>query len=91
MTLPLHTKVYGGHDYVMESMSIARTIENENPDIDQYIRQYDPNLIVSTLEEELKVNPYIRFNAAEIIQKIEEKKMPSRTEYERFHSIMEIY
>ncbi len=91
ITLPLETKIYGGHDYVMESMNMARTIENNKSDIDNYIKQYDPNLIISTIEDELKVNPYIRFNAVEMIKQLKEKKMPLETEYERFHSIMEIY
>ncbi len=91
ITLPLDTKVYGGHDYVIESMSIARTIEKDNLDINSYIKRYNPDLIISTIADELKVNSYIRFNAPEMIKMLETKKVPSGTEYERFHSIMENY
>jgi len=59
ITRPLHTKVYGGHDYVIESMNFARTIEIDNPDIDTYIKHYNLDLVVSTIADELRVNPFI--------------------------------
>jgi len=91
ISLPENTKVYGGHDYVLESMKMAGIIEKDNPDIEAYIRNYNPELIVSTLEDELKVNSYIRFNAPDMINNLEKKNMPVDTEFARFSSIMEIY
>lgn len=91
LSLPGSTKVYAGHDYVMESMQVAKTIEKDNPFIDEYIRRYDRSLIVSTLDDELHVNPYIRFNADSMIALLLKKKMPSQTEFDRFKSIMEIF
>jgi hydroxyacylglutathione hydrolase len=90
-SLPKETRIYGGHDYVMESMKIAKAIEPDNPCIDEYIRGYNPKRIVSTLEDELKANLYLRFNAPAMVQKLEAKHMPAKTEFERFHSIMEMY
>lgn len=91
ISLPGGTKVYGGHDYVMESMQVAQTIEKENPFIENYIQRYDRSLIVSTLDDELNVNPYIRFNADSMIALLQKKKMPTQTEFDRFKSIMEIF
>ncbi len=91
IALPEETVIYGGHDYVLESMKIAKTIEKNNNNIDDYVKKYNPDFIVSTLDEELKTNPYIRFNAPAIIKNLEEKNMPVTTEFARFKSIMEIY
>jgi hydroxyacylglutathione hydrolase len=91
IAFPGSTKIYAGHDYVMEAMEIARSIEKNNPDIETYINNYDPSYIVSTLDDELKVNPFLRFNAPCIIENLKEKNKPCDTEFERFNSIMEIY
>ncbi|MCK5696093.1 MAG: MBL fold metallo-hydrolase [Desulfobacula sp.] len=89
--LPKNTKIYGGHDYVIESMEIAKSIEKDNPHIEEYIKKYNPGLIVSTLDEELRVNSYLRFNAPAIINNLQKKNMPTNTEFARFKSIMGIY
>jgi len=91
ISLPKDTKIYGGHDYVLESMEIAKTIEKENPYIEEYIKKYNSGLIVSTLDDELKVNLYIRFNATGMISNLKKRNMPINTELARFKSIMEIY
>jgi len=86
-----NTKIYGGHDYVIESMEIAKTIEKDNPNIGEYLKKYDPLLIVSTLDDELRANPYIRFNAPSMINNLKKRNLPANTEFERFKSIMENY
>lgn len=91
MAFPGETKIYSGHDYVLESLKIAAEIEKDNPDIGPYLQKYDPSRVVSTLADELKINPYIRFNAPSMIHRLEGKKMPCNTEEQRFFSIMEIY
>ena len=91
MSLPEETRVFAGHDYVAESLAAAWSIDKENADISAYEKKYTPDLVVSTLSDELKVNPYLRFNAPAILRKIEERNMPSSTEEERFASLMEIY
>ena len=91
ISLPGNTRIYAGHDYVIESMEIAKTIEKTNPHIDDYIKKYHPQLVVSTLEDELKVNPYIRFNAQGMIKNLKKRNMPADTPFARFQSIMEIY
>ncbi len=91
ISLPPETKVYGGHDYVLESMKMAKIIEGENPHIAKYTQKYDSALIVSTIQDELDANPYVRFNAEGMISRLKEKKLPLETEFDRFKSIMEIY
>lgn len=91
MSLPKQTKIYGGHDYVIESMKMARIIEKDNPNIEAYVKKYNPGLIVSSLQDELDVNPYIRFNEPAMVSNLQARKMPADTEYARFKSIMDIY
>ncbi|MCP3940448.1 MAG: MBL fold metallo-hydrolase [Desulfobacteraceae bacterium] len=91
LAFPGETKIYAGHDYVQESMKLASTIEENNSDIEDYLQKYDPRLVVSTLGDELRVNPYVRFNAPGMIDLLRDKTMPCKTEEQRFIAIMEIY
>lgn len=91
MDLPDRTKIYSGHDFVTESIAAAWAIEKDNPHIKAYEAAYDPALVVSTLEDERKVNPYLRFNSPAILRRLEERGMPMETEAQRFASLMEIY
>lgn len=91
MRLPPDTRVYAGHDYVKESLKYAQIIEPGNPELEVYKAKYSPGHVVSTLEDEFKVNPYIRFNAPSMVRRLEEKNVPRKTEFQRFSSIMEIY
>lgn len=91
MALPKETKIYSGHDYVTDSLAAAVTIEGDNPDIQAYGRAYAPEHVVSRLADELKVNPYIRFNTPAMIERLHKKNMPCDTEAQRFASIMEVY
>lgn len=85
------TRIYAGHDYVRESMAFARSIEPDNPDIDRYLTRYDPSHVVSTLGDELKVNPFLRFNDPALIRILEARGLPVKTEYDRWRSMMEVY
>lgn len=91
ISLSPDTKIYSGHDYVLESLAIAQKIEKDNPLIEKYIQKYNPDLVTSTLADELEVNPYIRFNAEAMVNKLTQRNMPADTEIDRFKSIMEIY
>ncbi len=91
MEMPEETRIFAGHDYVAESLAAAWSIEKDNPDIEIYEKKIRPDLVVSTLADELKVNPYLRFNCPAIVQRLEERNMPRDTEKERFSSLMEIY
>ena len=91
MDLPGDTKIYAGHDYVEESLTYAGIIEPDNPELSEYKEKYDNAHVVSCLSDELKINPYIRFNAPSMVTRLKEKKLPGETEFQRFSSIMEIY
>ncbi len=88
MSYPDDTILYAGHDYVTESMVVARQFEPDNPDITPYLTAYDPDHVCSVLADERKVNPYLRFNQETIIAVLERKGLPSGTEYQRWCSVM---
>ncbi|MBW1845846.1 MAG: MBL fold metallo-hydrolase [Deltaproteobacteria bacterium] len=90
MALPEDTVIYAGHDYVEEYMGVAKSLEPDNPNIDAYVKNYDPTHVRSTLEEEFKVNPCLRFNDPKIVSILEAKGRPAGTEFERFASIRDM-
>ena len=90
MSYPGSTRIYAGHDYVADSLAFARHLTPHNAAIDAYAAAYDRNHVVSTLDDELAVNPYLRFNAPEIIRVLELKNLPTNTEYQRWEGIMSI-
>ncbi len=91
ISFPGETKIYSGHDYVKESMEIAKDIDKNNPYTEEYMEKYDPQLVFSSLDDELKVNPFLRFNNQEIIQILKNHNMPVHTEFDRFNSLMEAF
>ena len=90
MVLPDDTVIYAGHDYVKDSMAVAKRIEPDNTDIDRFLNTYDKNHVRSTLLDERKINPYVRFNEEPIIAFLKAKGLPVETEYDRWESIMAI-
>lgn len=90
MSLPGDTIVYAGHDYVKDSMAFAEFVEPDNADIKAFMAKYDPSHLFSTLVEELKINPYLRFNQPSVISFLEKRGLPVETEYQRWESLMSI-
>lgn len=90
MGFPGKTVVYAGHDYVKDSMAFAEFLEPNNRDIQRFLETYDPRHVFSTLDEEFKINPYLRFNERSIISFLEKKGLPVETEYQRWESLMSI-
>lgn len=90
MELPDETIVYAGHDYVKASMAFARRLEPGNRAVGAFLRAYDPKHLFSTLAEERKINPYLRFNEPAIVQLLAKLRLPRETESERWHSLMSI-
>lgn len=88
MAFPAATLIYAGHDYVKESMTVAKELEPGNTAIATYLKRYTPSHVCSTLGEELKVNPYLRFNTPAIITFLKSRGLPAATEYERWESLM---
>ena len=90
MELPDETVVYAGHDYVKASMAFAKRLEPGNRAVGPFLRGYNPKHVFSTLAEERKINPYLRFNEPAIVTLLAKLRLPREMEYERWHSLMSI-
>jgi hydroxyacylglutathione hydrolase len=88
LSFPDETILYGGHDYVKVSIAVARQFEPHNPDLEPYLKGYNPDHVYSTLADEQKVNPYLRFNRESIIALLKRKGLPADTEDMRWSSVM---
>ena len=88
LSLPDETVVYAGHDYVLDSIAFARQVEPDNPHYAEYLRKYTPYHVRSTLADERKVNPFLRFNAFSIVALLEKKGLATATELDRWNSTM---
>ena len=90
MALPDDTKIYAGHDYILDSLAFARHLEPGNKDIDRFRNSYDHEHVYSTMFDERQINPYLRFNEEAIINLLKENSIPCATEWERWESLMSI-
>lgn len=90
MAFPAETVIYAGHDYVQESLAFAKTLEPDNRDIDHFLKTYDPAHVCSTLQDEFKINPYLRFNDEKIVLMLKAKGLRVASEYERWESMYSI-
>ncbi|HOD36178.1 MAG TPA: hydroxyacylglutathione hydrolase [Syntrophales bacterium] len=90
MALPDETVIYAGHDYVRDSVAFAKRLEPGNGDPDAFLSSYDPGHVYSTLAEERRMNPYLRFNDERIIEILRKRGLRTGTEYERWESLMSI-
>ncbi len=91
ITLPDETIIYAGHDYILDSLAFARHLEPDNKDIEVFRNAHNSDIIIySTLAEERKINPYLRFNEEAIINIFKKNHLPYATEWERWNSLMSI-
>ena len=90
MTLPDETIIYAGHDYIRDSLAFARHLEPDNIEIGRFLNAYDRDDVYSTMADERKINPYLRFNEESIINVLRKKHLPCATEWERWESLMSI-
>lgn len=91
LEFPPETLVYAGHDYVKASVAFTRTIDRDNPNLDDFLKNYDPYNVVSTLAEELLVNPYLRFDDEQMVPVLKSRNLPVSDSFVRFRSLMEVY
>lgn len=91
MAFPGSTRIFAGHDYVKESMEIALAIDPDTPDVDRYLEKYDPERVTSCLADELRINPFLRFNDKTMLRKLSRRRFPCATEIERFKSLMQAF
>lgn len=90
MSLPNDTNIFAGHDYIRDSLAFARHLEPDNKEIDVFWKSYNPDYVYSTLADERKINPYLRFNEQPIINLLKIKHLAHATEWERWESLMSI-
>lgn len=88
MTLPDDTKIFAGHDYVRDALAFARHLEPDNPDIERIRQSLDPDYLFTTLAQEKKINPYLRFNDEPLVGLIKQRGLPHATDWERWQSLM---
>lgn len=90
MTFPDATIVYAGHDYVKSALVFARRLEPGNRAIGAFLRRYDPKHVCSTLADEKRINPYLRFNEPGIVDLLVKLRLRRETEWDRWQSLMSI-
>src|SRR5664280_2652172 len=90
MALPDDTKIYAGHDYIRDSLAFALHLEPGNKYIDRFLNSYDHDHVYSTMADERRINPYLRFNEETIVNILKENNLPCATEWERWESLMSI-
>ena len=90
LTFPPGTVIYAGHDYVDYSIKFAKIIDADNRYFDSYLKKYNPAHVLSTLEDELKINPYLRFNDEKMTEILKAKGLLVNTGYQRWESIMSL-
>ncbi|MEK6196059.1 MAG: hydroxyacylglutathione hydrolase, partial [Deltaproteobacteria bacterium] len=61
-----------------------------NQDIDRYLADYTPEHVFTRLADELKVNPFLRYNDPEMIKILKKRGFATTTEYERFEGVMHL-
>ena len=91
MALPDETVIYAGHDYVLNSLTFAQHLEPDNPQIDIFRKFYNAqNTVFSTLAQERRINPYLRFNEEALMNILRKNDLPRTSEWERWNSLMSI-
>lgn len=72
--LPAATRVYSGHEYTQKNLAFAQTVEPDNPAITAAIaqvaalRQNGQPSLPGTLEQEYRINPFLRWDHTDVAQ-----------------------
>jgi len=89
--LPEDSIIYAGHDLVKYSTDVIKKIDPENKHLKEYVKIYRQDHVFSILSEELKVNPFIRFNDQGLDSYRATLKNPLGTDYERWLAMMTVH
>ncbi|MDZ4164337.1 MAG: hydroxyacylglutathione hydrolase family protein [Smithellaceae bacterium] len=90
MALPPDTVVYAGHDYVRLAMDFLSRLDPAGDEAKGYLEKYDPRHVRSFLEDELLVNPYLRFDDSRIKSLLERRGLAAGDSRQRWLSLMSI-
>ncbi len=91
--LPKNTNIYSGHEYTLSNLKFALEVDSENYDLKQEYENVlekvnsDIPTLPTTLNKELKVNPFLRCDNLSIQKKIAEKFNISGGELEIFTAL----
>ncbi|MDA3941191.1 MAG: MBL fold metallo-hydrolase [Spirochaetia bacterium] len=91
LNFPVNTRIFAEHDLVNYALGVAENLDPNNPHIPAYRKSYNSDFVVSTLEMELKVNPFVRFNDTSLDAFREKLKMPLDTDYEKWRAMMTVH
>ena len=81
--LPPNTLVYCTHEYTLANIAFAMTLEPNNQELIeleercQQLRQQDVETLPSTIDSELKTNPFLRCTEPSVIRSAEQAKKQS--------------
>ncbi|MDC7124921.1 MAG: MBL fold metallo-hydrolase [Spirochaetales bacterium] len=95
LKLASDTCIFAGHDIVDYTTGVVNELEPGNAFLSAYKNKCLERPLFTTLEQELKVNPFIRYNDPlldELRKKLsKEKNMPIDTPYEKWRILMTIH
>jgi len=90
LTLPDHTIVYPGHDYVLPAMQFAKKHSLNINAVNTFLATYNPKHICSDLAQEKSHNIFFRLDSPEIIKLLQSKGLPISNEFQLFRSLKKI-
>ena len=90
LSLPEHTIIYAGHDYVLPAMRFAKKNSLNTKAVDHFLSTYHPKHVFSYLEQEKAHNIFFRLNSPEINALLQSKRLPQKDNIQRFRSLKEI-
>ncbi len=90
MALPARTLIYPGHDYLELALEFLARLDPGNETALGYRNSCRPGEVFSTLAEELKMNPYLRFNEPGMKEILKERGLSAAGPWQRFLSLMSI-
>ena len=89
--LPGSCRIYPGHDLREYAVGVIQKLDPSNPCLGAYRAKEDPENEYSLLEEELRVNPFIRWNDPGLDSARKGTGRPLETEYQRWRALMDLH
>tara|TARA_B100000676_G_C17946139_1_gene769328 strand:- start:139 stop:903 length:765 start_codon:yes stop_codon:yes gene_type:complete len=91
--LPINTNIYCGHEYTLSNLKFALEADDTNKELIEEFKKVENKInsnipsLPTTLDKELKVNPFLRCDNINIQNKIIEKFKVSNNELEVFTAL----
>ena len=91
--LPINTNIYCGHEYTLSNLKFALEVDDTNKELIEEFKKVENKInsnipsLPTTLDKELKVNPFLRCDNINIQNKIIEKFNVSDNELEIFTAL----